>query len=155
MKLTRITLVFFAVMLTFGSCKEMHENYQISSKHRKAIRTELGKYTDVLDLRRSEISPYGIGYSLGSAIPSISIGLYVKPTRYNRETLTELATKLADFFNNDFLVDNEMIMKWEGRFTISIYFVLIEGKKHYYQYQVMYGGGEWREEWHETPFLYR
>jgi hypothetical protein len=126
------------------------------SKHSNEIRTELKKYSDILDLRNTNINPYGIGYTFfSSTTPHISLGLYVKPRHYNRETLIELSSKLINFFNNEFFNDNEMIIKYGDMLNVSIYFILKEGKKHNIYYYVEYKQNEWIEKWCEIPFPYR
>ncbi|MDR0320895.1 MAG: hypothetical protein LBI28_05280 [Treponema sp.] len=153
MKYIKITSIFLLVLLTFSSC--ITTKTRLGRECRKEIRTELKKYSDVLDLRRSKVNPYGGEYSLAPTMPSISIGLYVKPIHYNRETLIELSNKLIDFFNNDFFIDNEIVRKWGNGFNVSISFVLKEGEKHNIYYRVEYRGGEWMEKWYEIPYLYR
>jgi len=94
-------------------------------------------------------------YSFSSTTPHVSLGLYVKPTHYNREILTELSAKLINFFNTEFFNDNEMVTKWGDMFCVSIDFVLKEDKEHHVYYDATYGQNKWIEKWRETPFRYR
>ena len=155
MKYINIFFIIFVVILNFGSCTSTKTKRQ----HYKIIRTELKKYSDILDLCHSEIHLYGIGYSWSSTTPCISMALYVKPIHYNRETLNELSIKLIEIFNNDFYINDyfsdEGMMIWKEMFRINIYFILKEGKKHNIYYKWTYEKYEWAEEWCEIPIPYR
>lgn len=148
MKQVKIILLFFAVIFIFSSCVSMFESRQRRSKHIKEINTELKKYSDVLDIRKTRINPYGIGYtSIGSTTPAISMSLYVKPTNNNREILNELGNNLIVFFNNE-IINNEWVSSAIGfRIYINFYFIGVEQSIYYLRYEVgkWYEGGNWIE----------
>jgi uncharacterized membrane-anchored protein YhcB (DUF1043 family) len=61
MKLTRIALVFLAVIITLGSCTTRET--QRRKAHNKELRAEMDKYSNILDTVSSKIYLEGAGYN--------------------------------------------------------------------------------------------
>jgi hypothetical protein len=142
MKPIKVTLLFFAVVLNFCFC----ETTQLRNLHDRELRAELGKYSDALDLVRTEIHFDGMGYYLFGVPPSIYLSLYVKSDHINRETLFTIRDGLINFFSNC----------WDtttGRYSftkkIAINFTLGETKTYY---SVLHYSTVWVERWYSELF---
>jgi hypothetical protein len=130
----KIALIFIAVMLTFDSCTT-----QLKVVHRRELRTELSKYVDALDLRRTEIILYGFGYTrIGSALPYIGLYLYLRPDHNNHEAIITIRDELITFLRNN---------DWEARGAITIDFRSKESRETKSIYYVQYD--EYECEWNE------
>ena len=98
MKPFKVILLLLAVILAFASCGTIKKRYM----HKQELRTELRKYSDVLDLARTEIDIRGSGYYFfSSAMPVLNLYLYLKPGLNNYETVTGIRDGLVVFFNNN------------------------------------------------------
>jgi hypothetical protein len=142
MKPVKAAFLFLAVILNFGSC----ETIQTRNSHNREIRAELVKYSDVLDLERTEIHFSGRVYYLRGSAPSIYLSLYVKPDHSNRETLFSIRDGLIDFFENYWNTANEG--HWLP-YRVAINFTLGETKTYY---SVLYFISGWYERWYSELF---
>jgi hypothetical protein len=152
MKPIKVTLLFLAIILNLVSC----ETIRTRNSHSREIRAKLDKYSDVLDLARTEIYfEGGVYYLLGSE-PTVYLSLYVKPDHNNREMLFYIRDELIDFFENH---------SWETtrggyRFIDSFYgkvvinFTLGETKTYYsvYHNRVYDYTSLWLERWYSELF---
>jgi len=125
MKPTGVVLVFFAVALTFSSCATPQKRAAI-----KELRAELANYTDVL--RRSEIVLYGHGYTrTGSALPHLSLSLYLRPEYSNSETVIAVRDRLLTYLNNWNIELQTLTMCFrikKGKKTVDFYYVGYDGR---------------------------
>jgi hypothetical protein len=149
MKSIKTILVFLCIILTFNSCSTTRKR----NVHKRDIKTKLSKYSDVIDLNRSEIYLDGAGYYFfNSSEPLINLSLYLRPDHNNREIIIGIRDDLIAFFGTNY---------WEARRMynypkkISIDFVLEENgkiKKIYnlYHFSDLHRGEyEWYERWQD------
>ena len=142
MKPIKVVLLFFAVVLILGSC----ETIQTRNSHNRELRAELCKYSDVLDLERTEIFFKGRGYYLRGSAPSIYLSLYVKPEHSNRETIFAIRDELIDFFEKYW--DTTSKRHWLS-YRVAINFTLGETKTYY---SVMHYTSRWFGRWYSELF---
>jgi hypothetical protein len=84
-KLIKTILIFLVIIPAFNSCESVYSGIRNRNVHRKHIQTELSKYSDVLDLNRTEIYLNGhIYYFLNSSDCILKLTFYLKPGCNNR-----------------------------------------------------------------------
>jgi hypothetical protein len=144
MKPIKVALLFIAVVLNFGSCYTMKNR----NMHDRVLRAELIKYSDVLDIARTEIYFKGMSYYWFERIPPrVYLSLYVKSDHNNRETLITIRDELIDFIKKSWEPTSETY--WLPK-SVAINFTLGETKNFYsIAYEENYG---WYELWHINFF---
>ena len=148
MKPVKAAFLFLAVILNFGSC----ETIQTRNSHNREIRAKLDKYSDVLDLARTEIHFSGKVYYLRGSAPSIYLSLYVKPEHSNRETIFAIRDELIDFFENHSWKTTRGVYRFIDSFygRVAINFTLGETKTYYSMSHSSNMG--WFERWYSELF---
>ena len=153
MKRVKIALLFFAVLVMFGSCATAQQR-QMRAMHTKEIHEYLDRYSDILDIARSEVNVSGRIYGAFQGPPSgINLRLYLRHDHENRETVTRIRDGLIDFFH-----ENDREARGEtGFFLFNVYVEInydTEGGRERVFYTLRGRDGNWFEGWgYDTTFL--
>ena len=138
----KFVFVFLVALFTFSSCATI----QLRNMHRREIRAELDRYSDVLNFRRSEIRVSGRRYGAMMGSPSIIIlRLHLRPGYKNHETVNWIRDGLIDFFNK-----NMQDARGEIGFGHPIWIELFcEEGRFFYFLELERQGWGWRERWRD------